>query len=122
MRLPQEMIVLYDGECVLCNFWISKIKNNPNASCFQTISLEQWKKNNEQNASIYGLELPDSVVLIYNNQIFTESDAVLKIVSNLAGPMRLLLIGYLIPRFIRNLIYRWVAKNRYRWFGSKNAC
>lgn len=122
MLSEKDFTILYDGDCVLCNFWISKIKKNPNASRFQTMSMEQWKKDKNPTPTIHGLELPDSVVLIYNKQTFTESDAVLKIVAQLTGPMRLLLIGYILPRFIRNSLYRWIARNRYRWFGRRNSC
>lgn len=125
MLSKKDFTILYDGDCVLCNYWISTIKKNPNASRFQIISLEEWKRANDSNQFVSRnnwLEFPDSVVLNYNDQIYTESDAVLKIVAQLAGPIRLLLIGYVLPRFIRNLLYRWIAKNRYRWFGRRNNC
>jgi predicted DCC family thiol-disulfide oxidoreductase YuxK len=67
-------------------------------------------------------QLPDSVIVIKNNQVYIESDAVLEVLKQLSGPMKMLLIGYCIPKGIRNRLYRWVAKNRYRWFGKTDTC
>ncbi len=126
-------IVLFDGDCVLCNFWISMIKRNKHSAKFRCISLQSWMKSGANNSNIEFKELsdylqhsftklPDSVIVLKDKRIFMESDAVLVVIRQLAGPVKFLLLGYAIPKGIRNILYRWVAKNRYRWFGRKNSC
>lgn len=143
-----KTLVLFDGDCVLCNFWVTLIKRNRNANTFQCMSLQSWtnsgsndlESNNSTlkisdsvnsntnalklNANIQQsiTQLPDSVIVIKNNQVYIESDAVLEVLKQLSGPMKMLLIGYCIPKGIRNRLYRWVAKNRYRWFGKTDTC
>jgi predicted DCC family thiol-disulfide oxidoreductase YuxK len=126
-------VVLYDGDCVLCNFWISMIRRNKHSAKFRSISLQSWMKSDANNSNTQFKELddyfqhsftklPDSVIVLKDKRIFMESDAVLVVIRQLAGPVKFLLLGYAIPKGIRNILYRWVAKNRYRWFGRKNSC
>ncbi len=67
-------------------------------------------------------DLPDSIVLIDAAGIHTRSDAALRIASYLGLPWSLLSVGRLLPRPVRDTIYDWVARNRYRWFGKRDAC
>ena len=64
----------------------------------------------------------DSVVVYYKGVYYTRSDAALQIAKLLGGFWALFLVFYILPRFIRNGIYDWVARNRYKWFGRKNEC
>lgn len=66
--------------------------------------------------------VPDSLILLYKGQVYFKSDAALKIASLLNGKWTLLTAGYIFPRFLRNIIYDWVARNRYRWFGRRDEC
>jgi len=142
----KRMIVLYDGDCILCNFWVSLIKRNKHADRFQCESLQSWlqkvnpavppENSSDPEFKYQGLkpwsfasdsllrhsELPDSVIVIRDNQVLMESDAVLTVIKNLKGPIQWLRIGYVLPKGIRNGLYRWVARNRYRWFGKINRC
>ena len=64
----------------------------------------------------------NTVILYHNGKIFTHSDVPLEICRLLGGFWRLFLIFKLIPRALRNRIYNWVARNRYRWFGKSESC
>jgi predicted DCC family thiol-disulfide oxidoreductase YuxK len=64
----------------------------------------------------------DSVILIKSNQVYFESDAALKIAGMLHFPWKTGVIFRIIPKKIRDNIYRWIAKNRYRWFGKRDIC
>jgi predicted DCC family thiol-disulfide oxidoreductase YuxK len=122
---PETLTVLYDGDCVLCNYWISKIKRNKNAQKFQCLSLSNWKEQFD-NQPIVSIKLdtttPDSVVVIRGEKHWIESDAILLISRNLSGPIQLLTAGYIVPKLLRDLVYRFVARNRYRWFGRTDRC
>lgn len=66
--------------------------------------------------------LPDGVVLIHKGKIYTESTAALKSLHLIGGLWKLVALLRFIPNFIRNPIYRIVARNRYTWFGKYENC
>lgn len=64
----------------------------------------------------------DSVILIENNQAYIYSDAAIKIAYQLNSFKWIYFLGKMTPRIIRDFIYKFVAKNRYNWFGKKSSC
>ena len=64
----------------------------------------------------------DSVVLVQGDRIFLRSDAPLEIARRLGGLWKLAYGFKIIPRFLRDGVYNWIARNRYRWFGRREAC
>ena len=65
---------------------------------------------------------PETVILIEQGQLFTHSTAVLRILRGLGGAWQLLYVGMLLPRALRDALYRFVARHRYQWFGQQDAC
>jgi predicted DCC family thiol-disulfide oxidoreductase YuxK len=64
----------------------------------------------------------DTVILAVGNDIFSRSDVALEIVRRLGFPWSLLYVFKWVPRPIRDAVYNWVARNRYRWFGRREEC
>jgi len=65
---------------------------------------------------------PDSIVVTTDRHAWVRSDAVIEIAWRLPWPWRSCAIASVLPRPFRDAIYRWVARNRVRWFGNANAC
>jgi predicted DCC family thiol-disulfide oxidoreductase YuxK len=65
---------------------------------------------------------PDSLILVEGERALRDSDAVLAIYDGLGWPWRLVALGRIVPRFLRDPAYRWVARNRYRLFGRRETC
>jgi len=65
------------------------------------------------------LSIPDSIILIEGNKISIESNAILKTSKILGGWFNLFLVGYIIPKYLRDRLYRFIARNRYKWFGRR---
>lgn len=65
---------------------------------------------------------PDSVVLIEDARVYTHSDAALRIARRLSGLWPALYALIVVPRLVRDAVYRFIARNRYRWFGRTEAC
>jgi predicted DCC family thiol-disulfide oxidoreductase YuxK len=63
-----------------------------------------------------------SVVVIEDGQAWQESAAALRIARHLPGGWKLLRVFAVVPRPLRDAVYRWIARNRYRWFGKKETC
>lgn len=116
-----DKIVLFDGECHFCNRSVQFIiKRDPNAYYkFASIKSDigqQFRKD-------YGIPFHiDSLILIENEQYYVKSSAALRICKNLKGAWKTGGIFLLIPTPIRNFAYDFIAKNRYKWFGKKEAC
>lgn len=114
-------IIFFDGVCNLCNSsvqWIIKRDKN-NQFLFAAI---QGKTAAELLPMEIQKENPESVMLLENGKLYTHSDAALRITALLGFPYRILYFFWIVPRFIRDGIYRYIANNRYRWFGKKSAC
>ncbi|WP_167596536.1 thiol-disulfide oxidoreductase DCC family protein [Leeuwenhoekiella sp. ZYFB001] len=115
-------IILFDGVCNLCNSAINFIIKHDPKGIFKFASLqgETGKKLLAQH-NIDPQET-DSIVLIDNDQVSVKSSAALRIAKNLNQGYPLLFGFMIIPTFIRNGVYDFIAANRYKWFGKKESC
>ncbi|WP_437176700.1 thiol-disulfide oxidoreductase DCC family protein [Rossellomorea aquimaris] len=114
-------IILFDGICNFCNSSVQFIINRDPKGFFQFASLqseigqELLKKHNIPQTT-------DSFVLIDDPKAYIESTAALKVCSRLTWPWKLFVVCMIIPKPLRDRVYRWIAGNRYRWFGKQESC
>ncbi len=113
-------IVFFDGVCNLCNEFVDFLVRHDRAHALRFASL-QGKTALSTLGPGAGAQLA-SVVFYENGSVSTESLAVIQILIRLGSAWRALAILKLIPSFLRDPIYRWVARNRYRWFGKRETC
>jgi predicted DCC family thiol-disulfide oxidoreductase YuxK len=116
--------VLFDGVCNFCNASINFVIDHDRSGRFVFASLQSEKgqqllKTYHQDYNRIDLR---SIVLIKDGKVYEKSDAVLQIARDLDGLWPLLYAFRVIPRTIRDGIYNWIARNRYRWFGRQEAC
>ncbi|PWA11805.1 thiol-disulfide oxidoreductase [Pueribacillus theae] len=116
-----ERIILFDGVCNLCNHSIQFIiKRDPNA-VFKFASLQS--DIGKELLKKHGLnEDTDSFVLIENNKSYIKSSAALRVCRKLKAPWNFFVLFFIVPRPVRDFIYDFIAKNRYRWFGKQESC
>ena len=117
-----KAIVLFDGVCNFCNSSINFIIEHDKKDHFRFSPLQSEKGKmllQQFNEDEKGL---DSIILIENNKLYKRSTACLKIAKKLNGIYFLLYAFILVPSFLRDPVYDFVAKNRYKWFGKKDAC
>lgn len=115
-------ILLFDGVCNLCNGAVQWVLKHDRKGVFRFAALQS--ETGQALLKRFGLspEHFDTVVLVEGDRLFTRSDAALELARRLGGGWSMLYGFKIIPRFIRNAIYDWIARNRYRWFGKKEAC
>jgi predicted DCC family thiol-disulfide oxidoreductase YuxK len=116
-----EVVVLFDGVCNLCNSSVNFIIDHNSKNDIRFAPL-QSKYGNDLIADQGITEVPDSLILWQNKKLFFKSDAALHIAAHLNYPFRILFFLRFIPKGIRDYLYDWVAKNRYRWFGRQDQC
>ena len=120
--MNQQSIILFDGVCNLCNSAVQFIIKRDKKDYFSFASLQSAQ--GQKILSQYNLPANDlnSFVLIENGKPYTRSTGALKVTKKLKGLWPLLYSFIIIPKFIRDTIYKWIAGNRYKWFGKKNEC
>jgi predicted DCC family thiol-disulfide oxidoreductase YuxK len=114
--------ILFDGVCNLCNGSIQFVIQRDRSGIFNFAALQSTV--GRELLQEYGLPVNDlySVILIKNGKAYQRSRAALEIARHLSGLWPLLYIFIIIPPFIRDSIYNWISRNRYRWFGKKDDC
>jgi predicted DCC family thiol-disulfide oxidoreductase YuxK len=114
-------IILFDGVCNLCNNSVQFIIKRDSAGYFKFASLQSETGQTLLKKHHLNTDL-NSFVLIENETAYVKSSAALRVCSKLSGVWRILSIFRILPPFIRDLGYDYVAKNRYKWFGKKESC
>ncbi|MFH6769165.1 DUF393 domain-containing protein [Gaetbulibacter aquiaggeris] len=119
----QKQLVLFDGICNLCNWSVEYIikHDKKNKFCFAALQSSIGEKIiKEYNINTTKIDS----ILLYSEEkdISYKSTAALKIATKLGFPINLMSIFLIIPAFIRNWVYDYIAKNRYKWYGKKESC
>ena len=128
MHIPESNpIVLYDGVCGLCNRLNQFLLKRDTHDRFRFASLQS-----DLAASLLERHGADSrdldtvyVVLDYNQpgeRLLARSDAIVHVVTQLNGIWKLAEVGRVLPKFVRDGLYKIVARNRYRVFGKHESC
>jgi predicted DCC family thiol-disulfide oxidoreductase YuxK len=115
-----ESIVFFDGVCGLCNLVVDRILRADRRGVLLFSPLQ-----GETAARILGRKPSDelgSVVYWDGTAAYEKSEAILRIADRLGGWRRLAVFGRILPRFIRDALYDFIARNRYGWFGKKETC
>lgn len=113
----QYPIIIFDGECHLCDRSVQFILKRDKNAVFRFCTLQYAKANN-----LFPTET-DSVILMDKNTNYIKSNAALKILNYLGGLYRFMsIILSVIPSNIADFVYDFIAKNRYKWFGKYNEC
>ena len=121
MELKVQKIVLFDGVCNYCNAMINfAIRNDKRALLkFAPLQSDTGRRLKEQ----YKITPEaDSMIFIENNKAYTYSDAAIRIAKHLDWPAKIFYAFRIVPKFTRDPFYKWIAKNRYKWFGKKEEC
>ena len=114
-------IIFFDGVCAMCNRFVDIILRADRSGIFRFAPLQG------ETARALLPPLPESpaewsVIYLDERGMHAEWDASLEVYRRLGGPWRLFGLIRLVPRPIRNPMYRVIARNRYRWFGRRPTC
>lgn len=121
-RVDNRNIVFFDGVCNFCNASVDIIfKRNKKRNLFYSSLQSEFAKSFLATHSVDFSNL-DTMIYFSGGVFYFRSDAALQIAKRLNGGYRLFAAFLIVPRFIRDGIYNWVAKNRYRFFGKKETC
>lgn len=119
--IENKKIIFYDGLCAMCNRFIRILITLDKKEKFLLAPLQGKNGKILQKKFSKKLHEVDSVIF-YNKQVYTKSSAVINILSELGGIYKLAYIFNIIPSFISDSIYDYIARNRFQWFGKLDKC
>ncbi len=117
-----KMVILFDGVCNFCNFWVNYIMDRDKDDKFRFCSLQSEKGQEYLRKFNLETENFDTFVLVAGDTCLTKSRAGFKVLRSIKSGFRFLLVFSVLPAFITDLLYNLIAKNRYLIFGKKDAC
>lgn len=124
MDIPENKdLILFDGVCNLCSSSVQYVieRDHKNKYVFAALQSDIGKEIIEK----YKIDpsKTDSILLYRKDKgVVSKSTAALLIAKHLGFPTNLLYPFLIVPAFIRNMVYDYVAKNRYKWYGKKESC
>lgn len=115
-------LVLYDGVCNLCSGVVKFVIKHDKKETLYFASLQS--AIGEEYLQRFNLDRVkfDSFVFIEDNKPYTHSTAALKLFQRIGFPWNMAYILIIVPKPIRDAIYKWIARNRYNWFGKSDSC
>jgi predicted DCC family thiol-disulfide oxidoreductase YuxK len=124
IQLPKhKQLILFDGVCNLCNSSVNYVIKHDKKDVFRFATLQSETGKTIIRKFNLDRSQTDSILLFSEEKgLKIKSTAGLAIASKLGFPRNLLTVFYIIPAFIRNWVYDYIAKNRYKWYGKKETC
>lgn len=121
-KIADHPVLLFDGVCHLCEASVQFIIKRDPRGVFRFVPLQS--PFGQELLKKFHLSQSDlnTMILIERDQYYIKSSAALHIARKLNGIWPLLSIFFILPRFIRDALYNFIAKNRYQWFGKKDVC
>lgn len=118
MKTQEHPIIFFDGYCGLCNRAVDFLIKRDKEKLFRYASLQS-----PQATVILG-DMPDitTFILYENGGSFYRSDAAIRALILLGGKYKLAALLRIFPRFLRDAVYNFIAKKRYKWFGKFDSC
>ena len=115
-------ILIFDGVCNICAFGVGIVLRHDRRGIFRFA----FAQGDVGRALKKRFGLPDgdleTVTLVEGERCYVKSAAALRVLARLPLPWRLGIVFWIVPRPLRDVLYAWVARNRYRWFGQKTSC
>ncbi len=115
-------LLVFDGYCHLCSGWARFLSRHPATPPFRLVAVQTEEGRSLLCAQGIDPLDPSTFLVVDRGRIHRESDAVIHVVSALGGPWRAMDLARVIPRALRDAMYRLLARNRYRWFGRRQVC
>jgi predicted DCC family thiol-disulfide oxidoreductase YuxK len=118
-----DSIIVFDGVCVLCSRWVGFVLRRDRRGQYKFAAMQT--PSGRELLIAHGIEPDDplSFLLLEGGTGYMDTDAIVRILRSFGSGWRV--VGALlaiVPRFIRDPLYRWVARHRYRLFGRRETC
>lgn len=116
------MIVVFDAECLLCSAWVQFLLCHDKQAAIRFASMQSSAGQELLRRAGLNPEKLETLLVVHHDRYFRNTAAIFRVLHELGWPWRCAWVAWLVPVFIRDPLYRLVARNRYRWFGRKQRC
>lgn len=116
------MIVVFDSQCLLCNGWVRFLLRHDRQAVIRFASIQGAAGRRllaDAGLEVDGLQ---TLLLVDGKGNWQHTAAIIRVLHVLGWPWRLAWLAWLVPSFVRDPLYRLVARNRYRVFGRTEVC
>jgi predicted DCC family thiol-disulfide oxidoreductase YuxK len=118
-----DKVLVFDGVCVLCSHWVSFVLRHDRERLYQFAAMQA--PTGRELLTRHGLDPndPKSFLLLDGARGYTDTDAIIRVLRSFGGRWRVLaMMVRVTPRFVRDPLYRFIARNRYQLFGRHDLC
>lgn len=122
MNLADRKVIVFDGNCSLCSWWVDFVIKRNKKKDFLFCALQSKTGQKISTHFLKNEKSLESVIFIDHSKLYLESSAALHIFKYLDGPWKFFFVFISFPKFIRNFIYRIIARNRYKWWKKRAIC
>jgi predicted DCC family thiol-disulfide oxidoreductase YuxK len=116
------MIVVFDAKCLLCNGWVQFLLKHDRNGVFQFASIQGVTGQTLLANAGLRVEGLQTLLLVDGMNTWQHTSAIFRVLNGLGWPWRAAWLGWLVPAPVRDGLYRWIARNRYRLFGRSESC
>mgnify|MGYP006201101683 CR=1 FL=1 len=120
--MTEKAVIFFDGVCNLCNGAVQFVIEHDRKSYFKFAALQSEFAAKTLVDFDLKVSHGDSFVLLENGRVYEQSTAALRVSKKLRGLWPLLYVFIIVPPFLRNAVYKFIARNRYKWFGKQESC
>jgi predicted DCC family thiol-disulfide oxidoreductase YuxK len=116
-------VIVFDGVCVLCSRWVDFVLRRDLQGRYKFAAMQT--SSGRALLIEHGIDPDDplSFLLLEDSKGYTDTDAIVRILRSFGPGWKLMgMLVSIVPRFVRDPLYRWIARNRYRMFGRRAAC
>ena len=115
-------IILFDGECNLCNGAVDFVIRRDANHHFRYASLQSEIGRSMMKEHGKNPDVLDTIILVSGKKVYMRSSAAIRVCNKLGSLWPLMNVFLIVPSPIRDVVYDWIAKNRYKWFGKRDTC
>lgn len=118
----EPAVIVFDGVCALCSRWVRFLLRFDRAGRYRFAAMQG--RHGRALMHTHGLDPDDplSFLLLEDGVAYTDTDAIIRVLMGLGGIWKLARLARAVPAPLRDRSYRWLARNRYRWFGRHDTC
>jgi predicted DCC family thiol-disulfide oxidoreductase YuxK len=118
-----DSVIVFDGVCMLCSRWVDFVLRRDPRGRYKFAAMQT--ASGRALLIEHGIDPDDplSFLLLEDRKGYTDTDAIVRILRSFGPGWKFIaLLVSIVPRFVRDPLYRWIARNRYRMFGRRAAC
>lgn len=116
-------IVVFDGVCVLCSRWMQFVFRRDRDKQFRFAAMQSERGRQLMLQHGMNPEDPMSLLLLEGERAYTDTEAIIRVLRSLGGAWKMRSFAIrIVPRFVRDPLYRRVARHRYQIFGKRETC